>query len=88
VRNNGHVESVATLIKEAQVAVASWIDEDSPYADDHGKCLLIVKGEKLLKRIVQTGRADEVRTAFINCSNLEQAQKMRDAYGDGAGRLH
>jgi hypothetical protein len=80
-------ELISGIIK-AQIAVASWSDEDSPDANEDGMCWMTIKGSEIAQRVLDSGRTEKVACFFFHCDNREQALNMRALYGDYRKRMN
>jgi hypothetical protein len=83
-QNLNAADDIAKVIAVAHVAIAVWMDPSSPLADESGHCMIVIKGEKHLKRAARTGKGG--RMVSFRVADMLAAENMRDVYGEGKRR--
>ena len=72
---DGTTEPVKRLIDSADIVYAVWPKKRG------GVSTLILKGERMLREIVASGRPMTQSISAIKCVNLEQALAAKQAFG-------
>jgi hypothetical protein len=75
---------LAKVIDTARVVVAIWFDETSPLANEQGFCMLVVKGEDILKEPPKRkNKEDWMGFVALHCHGEEEAEVLQAEYGGG-----
>ena len=73
-----HTALLKKIIDESDVCMGVFNDPDSPQGWDH----LVIKGERVLKKISRKGLSKELNLAAISCRAPEEAIAMKQAFGE------
>jgi hypothetical protein len=75
-------DDLTKVIGNASVVVAVWFDETSPLANEQGLCMLVIKGEDILKQAPKRkNKEDWIGFIALHCHDEEEAEILRAEYG-------
>jgi hypothetical protein len=72
------LKQIMRIFDKYEVVLGVWPDAGEPY----GIGTMIVKGAGLLQEIAADGKARATTTIALPCVEYEQAQEVKEAYGD------
>jgi hypothetical protein len=73
-----HTALLKKIIDESDVCMGVFNDSESPQGWDR----LVIKGERVLKKISRSGLSKELKLAAISCRAREEAIAMKQVFGE------